>query len=517
MASLIHSFVWDSDTAVYDAFSTTCPNVKNGTGCGQNMPASGYSTTVQRSDGAGPFGSGIIFSWGTATGADATLNSTLTWTNDGAPITLDHIRLIADGSVGTGLSTPSGRSHPVGHGAAPPWEWANSAQDTCVNEATAKVTVGSSVRDIQIFTGFAEEATWFDFPGETLQTLIDITVDYSGDTVTVGTGETIEIRLWDQYWDGRGATLQEGRPDLIYAPITVEIHGTSSAPPPPVDPIPPTCPEVRRPVMLPLVNSFARNDVDAQSKQHFIDLFYDLQSVDFWDAMVLGSAHLGTFNLIRRSVNADGLSLLQDSVNLCAARYLYRAWKSQNNQGRGLHFLRTYLQMLFPGRWEIYQLWHQCSVSVPHMLGEHHLMLDGTWMLRRKDACKTYPYYTLRPRPQYSMQYHYLGDDGLLLDGTWCLGQDDYMPDPSLGPGEYSYHHLYLTNRIEVTILHDVDMLDFRSIARTLSACLPARMVLVIGLWRERILAQPNSIDYWALGPASGNLGEPVFVTASQW
>jgi len=85
---------------------------------------------------------------------------------------------------------------------------------------------------------------------------------------------------------------------------------------------------------------------------------------------VLGAAHLGSFDLVRKAVNTDGLVLLQGDGEEPATRYLYRAWKSRNTQGRGLHFLRTYLQMLFPNIGEVVQLWQGKNALYPTDLRE---------------------------------------------------------------------------------------------------------------------------------------------------
>lgn len=75
-----------------------------------------------------------------------------------------------------------------------------------------------------------------------------------------------------------------------------------------------------------------------------------------FDANVLGMAQLGSLELVRRSINADGLVLLRGDREETATRFTYKAWKSRNNQGRGFHFLRTYLQMLFPNASGVEQL-----------------------------------------------------------------------------------------------------------------------------------------------------------------
>ena len=113
------------------------------------------------------------------------------------------------------------------------------------------------------------------------------------------------------------------------------------------------------PKLIPLKNSFVVDDIEDQLRNLFIDLFNVYLAADTFDTNVLGMAHLGSIDLVKRIINQDGLVLLpKNSLNAneeISSRYIYRAWKSVNNQGRGLHFLRLYLQVLYPGRWAIDQ------------------------------------------------------------------------------------------------------------------------------------------------------------------
>ena len=120
------------------------------------------------------------------------------------------------------------------------------------------------------------------------------------------------------------------------------------------------------PSLTPIEKSHVVGDVERELKQIFIDLFRDTLSAQVFDVNVAGVPHLGSFDLVRRSINVDGLVLIPGGENEePATRYLYRAWKSQNAQGRGLHFMRTYLQMLFPNVCEVEQLWHRKDVAYP--------------------------------------------------------------------------------------------------------------------------------------------------------
>lgn len=127
-------------------------------------------------------------------------------------------------------------------------------------------------------------------------------------------------------------------------------------------------PNAQLPQLTPLRQSFTENAVEAELKALFLAVFRDMLATDVFDANALGVPHLGSFDLVRRSVNADGLVLLQGDREEAATRYLYRAWKSGDTQGRGLHFLRTYLQMLYPNQCEVEQLWQEKAAAYPTSL-----------------------------------------------------------------------------------------------------------------------------------------------------
>jgi len=122
------------------------------------------------------------------------------------------------------------------------------------------------------------------------------------------------------------------------------------------------------PALAPLAASFTENPVEDDLKWLFIDLFIEHLADDTFDANVLGAAHLGSFELVRRAINSDGLVLIQGDREAPATRYLYRAWNARNNEGRGLHFLRTYLQMLYPGQWDVEQLVQEKNTPYPTAL-----------------------------------------------------------------------------------------------------------------------------------------------------
>lgn len=206
------------------------------------------------------------------------------------------------------------------------------------------------------------------------------------------------------------------------------------------------------PVPTALAESFAENAVEADLKQLFADL-YRTQLADLsFDANVLGAAHLGSIDLVRKSVNTDGLVLMRGDGEEAAVRYLHRAWKAANTEGRGLHFLRTYLNLLFPGMCEVEQLWHD------------------------KDA--TYPTQLLRAKPRVNYWLWALGESGLKVNGAWKVGGQ--RPESELEAAA-SYvldmSNAFLTSRIEISLDFAVQVDSLESLMHILRSVIPARML----------------------------------------
>lgn len=127
-------------------------------------------------------------------------------------------------------------------------------------------------------------------------------------------------------------------------------------------------PNAQLPELTPLKNSFAVDDVENDLRNLFIDLFESMMAQSAFDLNVIGVGHLGSMDLIRKLVNVDGLALIDGEREETATRYLYKAWKSRNKNGRGFHFLATYLQLLFPNSYAIEQMAQAKSDTYPNQL-----------------------------------------------------------------------------------------------------------------------------------------------------
>lgn len=108
------------------------------------------------------------------------------------------------------------------------------------------------------------------------------------------------------------------------------------------------------------------SELETQLKQMSLDIFREHIRTDERDLNVYGVPHLGSFDLIERWVKADGLSMIRGD-DQAAMRYLFNAWKARNPK-RGLHFLRTYLQLIWPESWDVDQLWQKKSAPYPTAL-----------------------------------------------------------------------------------------------------------------------------------------------------
>lgn len=115
--------------------------------------------------------------------------------------------------------------------------------------------------------------------------------------------------------------------------------------------------------MNPLVHSHEATVLEAEMKDLFIKLYEDFLRETADDINVYGAPHLGSFALIERNVDMDGLTALRETTEE-RIRYLFTAWRHRNPQ-RGMHFLRTYLACIFGDNAEAAQLWQRKDAEYP--------------------------------------------------------------------------------------------------------------------------------------------------------
>ncbi|WP_211474991.1 hypothetical protein [Collimonas humicola] len=121
----------------------------------------------------------------------------------------------------------------------------------------------------------------------------------------------------------------------------------------------------RIPSLGPLQHSHDANALEAELKQLVLFLFKTHLRDAERELNVYGVPHLGSLPLIERHVKREGLALIRTEEP--AMRYLYKAWRARNPK-RGLHFLRMYLQLLWPNGWIVEQLWQEKNKPYPTAL-----------------------------------------------------------------------------------------------------------------------------------------------------
>lgn len=119
------------------------------------------------------------------------------------------------------------------------------------------------------------------------------------------------------------------------------------------------------PQLKALQNSYTNNDLEREIKELFIDLFKTHLGEESFNAFVLGAQHLGSYSLVQRSINEDGLVLINSDIIEATTRYLYRTWKSGDVQKRGLHIAKMYLRLLFGDNAQVSQLQQPIDLEYP--------------------------------------------------------------------------------------------------------------------------------------------------------
>lgn len=211
---------WGSVAGVnaYNTFAANCPSA-GGAGC----PAPGQSSPTPNRD--------PLFSWG---GANSSRNSRLTWTNTDSlgSFVLDRIEIhmTQDNPADYTYLGSGAMGRNQGVGAAPVWEWSNQAALTQMVEAMVQIRVGGNDAVQQgLFSGFSPGQTWYNITGNTYPTPISFVFDATSLVdKTIELNDTIALRLYESVWNGENQNL----PDLVFAPMTIEIFGSRDAPVP---------------------------------------------------------------------------------------------------------------------------------------------------------------------------------------------------------------------------------------------------------------------------------------------
>lgn len=119
--------------------------------------------------------------------------------------------------------------------------------------------------------------------------------------------------------------------------------------------------------LAPLRNSHEADQLEKELKGLFMAMFAQFVRPGLDAVSTLGAPHLGDLDQLERAVKMDGIAL-QRAADEGAMRYLHKAFRARNPK-RGLHMLRSYLQVLFgTGGWELIQQWQEAGQPYPMAL-----------------------------------------------------------------------------------------------------------------------------------------------------
>ncbi len=122
--------------------------------------------------------------------------------------------------------------------------------------------------------------------------------------------------------------------------------------------IPVTPPDLR-----PLVGSFEESQIESELKKVFIAVFESMVRERERTLNLYGMAHLGDESLMARNLSGDGLAVIRRDA--ARVRFLLKSWRARNPK-RGMLFLRTYLQTIWPNEWSVDQFWHPIASALEY-------------------------------------------------------------------------------------------------------------------------------------------------------
>lgn len=118
----------------------------------------------------------------------------------------------------------------------------------------------------------------------------------------------------------------------------------------------------------PLATQEEAEQLEIDIRESFREVFEQMLGDSVHGLLHYGSPHLFKQQpLLKKFYLADGLSLPKANTEIGYLQYLMKAWRVKN-QKRGFHFLRTYLQILYPNEFKIEQLWQESGKAYPSVL-----------------------------------------------------------------------------------------------------------------------------------------------------
>lgn len=131
---------------------------------------------------------------------------------------------------------------------------------------------------------------------------------------------------------------------------------------------------MEKPALQPLIQSFDENEVEVALKDAFIRTLESALRASERTINLYGSPHLGSADLMSRFIKEDGFALIRKNDE--SMNYLFRAWRSRNRM-RGLHLLRTYLQLLWPNAWGAQLMYQDKRLPYPTALVGEAIAADS--------------------------------------------------------------------------------------------------------------------------------------------
>lgn len=130
----------------------------------------------------------------------------------------------------------------------------------------------------------------------------------------------------------------------------------------------------------PLVKSHEADDLEGDFKAAFMEVFESAFRAQLTRINTYGMPHRGNFAVVERFVKQAGLALERRTSREAFMRELFRGWTA-NNPKRGLHFLRFYLRLMWPGAWTLTQLWQ--DPALPYPGGASTVQAPGAFLTSR--------------------------------------------------------------------------------------------------------------------------------------
>ena len=195
--------------------------------------------------------------------------------------------------------------------------------------------------------------------------MASVNLNYADAAITSGVGITAPMSISAQALVDAAIDMPLSLPTGVSADSTTKMQGRLIASFPSSAVTGVTIRAAEEPDLVPLQRSWEANDIEKELKALFKQLFDTHIRPDERYVNLLGTPHLGSYELLHSSLAADGLSIYQGGVSgMESGIYLLRAWRAHNPK-RGLHLLQTYLQLLWPNVWKCAQMYQDKSKPYP--------------------------------------------------------------------------------------------------------------------------------------------------------